>query len=199
MKATAAAPQIERVKQFDLTGIIDYQRTCIRTKKCLPFGRILNIGLGLDSNAQYNTGEAWKNVSKLSKVMGLGLEWKQDEAPVAYWAEDRQSIVLPQGIPCLPTVAAQIYGPRIVRDAKDTRPLPRLPQRLSDYASGRLAGRDNSGFLILQPVLEIVVLTYGVSTMVKVKGFSADNRWPFLLVSPKGPEAYLAGGILGFD
>lgn len=199
MNRAALAPQIERVKQFDLTGIIQYQRDCIRQKKCLPFGRILNIGLGLDSAAAYNTGEAWKNISKLSKVMGLGLEWKQEEAPVAYWSEDRQSIVLPQGIPNLPTVAAQIYGPRIVRDPKDTRALPRIPQKLSDYASGRLAGRDSSGFLIIQPVLEIVVLTYGVSTMMKVKGFTQDNRWPFLLMSPTSPEAYIAGGILGFD
>lgn len=198
--ALAQAPAVTRVQNFDLTGTLQYQRDMIAQRKCLPFGRILNIQLGLDDNAQYCQGEAWQRVSKISKIQGLTLEWKNDEAPVAYWAEDKQTLLLPNGIQNLPTMVAQIFGPRIVRDnLKDTTELPRIPQRLSDYSSGRIMGRDGSGFLILQPVLQVIVLAFGVSTMINLKGSSLHNRWPFLMVSPKNHEAYLAGGRLAFD
>lgn len=198
--ALTTAPGVERVRSFDLTGTIEYQRHCLGKKKYTDLGRVLNIRLGIDDKAQYATGEAWRRVSRTSKIMGLTLEWKNEEAPIACMAEDRQTVLLKHGIRHMPTLVASIFGNRIVhRDPKDTRELPRLPQRLSDYASGRLMGRDRSGFLILQPIEQLIVLAFGVSTMLNMKAWPVDNRHPFLLVSPSGPEAYIAGGMLGFD
>jgi hypothetical protein len=197
--ALATAPRVESVRSFDLTGTIQYQRDCLGRSKYTDLGRLLNIRLGIDDAAQYATGEAWRRVSRTSKIMGLTLEWKNQEAPIVCMADDRQTVLLKHGIRHMPTLVATVFGNRIHRDPTDTRELPRLPQRLSDYASGRLMGKDRTGFLILQPVEQLIVLAFGVSTMLNMRGFPVDNRHPFLLVSPKGPEAYIAGGMLGFD
>jgi hypothetical protein len=197
----ATAPAVQRVRNFNLVDTMAYQRQQIQQRKASLLGRVMNIRLGIDDNAEYFRGEAWKRVARSSRMMGLTLEWKTDEAPVLGHAEDRQTAIFMDGIQNLPTVAAHV-----LRDAGNMNlttagqhQLPRLPQRLSDFSSGRIMGRDGSGFLVLQPVEQIAILAYGISTMLILRGRQVDGRYPCLLVNPHSPEAYIAGGMLTFD
>lgn len=209
---TAAA--VKKVSSYNLADMMQFQRDCLKNptgKKDQQYlGRILNIKLGIDDNAEYFRGAAWRRVAQSSKVMGLNIEWKREDAPYAMHAADRQTLLLPGGIRELPTMSTTVFTDiraEIMNGAEHTGnfkvaqkgELARTPQRLSDFASGRMMGRDGSGFLVLQPIEQIAILAYSISSILILKGHAVDGRWPVLLISPNSPEAYIVGGMLAFD
>jgi hypothetical protein len=208
--ATMARPaslNIQRVQGFDLQGTIQYQRDCMRDRKFDILGRLTNLRLGIDDNAEYFQGEAWRRVSRASKVYGLQLEWPQDQAPVVAFAPDRQTVILPLGIMHLPSIVATMFKDIRVELAEGkyataTRGenVPRMPQRLSDYSSGRLMeSRGGKGFVILQPIEQMIIFSHiNSGSMLDLRGFPIMNRHPFLMVDPFSSEAYIAGGSLTF-
>lgn len=206
--ARAASPNLQRIQTFDLQGTIQYQRDCICDKKFDILGRLTNLRLGIDDNAEYFQGEAWRRVSRSSKVYGLQLEWPQDQAPVVAFAPDRQTVILPNGIMHLPSIVATMFkdlrvelGEGKFASATRGENVPRMPQRLSDYSSGRLMETRSSkkGFVILQPIEQMIVFSHVNSgSMLDLRGFPIMNRHPFLMVDPWSSEAYIAGGSLMF-
>lgn len=202
-----AGPSVSRVQNFDLQGTIQYQRDCIRDHKYDVLGKITNLMLGIDDNAEYFRGEAFHRVSRNSKIYGLQLEWHQDEAPIIGFCADKQTAVLPEGIRCLPTIVANMMkelrvdlGEGKYATAQRGSEVPRMPQRLSDYSSGRLMDvRGEKGFVVLQPVETVIVFSHvATGTLLKLVGSPIVGRHPFLMVNPFGTEAYLAGGSLYF-
>lgn len=204
--ATAAlaqpkAPNIGRVQNFDLQGTLKYQEDSIRDRKFHMLGRMLNLRLGIDDNAEYFSGEAWERVRKTSKYYGLTLEWHQDQAPWVAFCEDRQTLVLPQGIQHMPTIAV-IKNLELNEKKLDVRQndAPRLPQRMADFSSGRIMGaRGQGSFVVLQPIEQVAVYANVASgTLMLLKGSAIFGRHPFLMVDPFSPKAYIAGGALNF-
>lgn len=216
----ATAPAIQRVSDFDLAGIIEFQRSSIREKKYSLFGRLTNLRLGLDDRAEYFSGEAFRRLCHTNKVMGHSLEWPAEKAPYVAWAMDRSTLLFPDGIQHPPSISIRAFmrvdvtskdlppgvkwdGSQVVADRKSGR----VKQDIFDFASGSLTGRDGSRFAILQPVEQAVVLANVSSARFKSNGTlmnchgkpAWDGRHPFLLVSPFSAEAYLAGGRFDFD
>lgn len=214
------APSLLRSTEFDLAGIIEYQRDSIRERKFSLFGRLTNLALGLDDRAQYFHGEAFRRLCVTNKVIGHTLEWPQEKAPYVAWAMDRSTLLFPQGIPYAPSISIRAFmrvdlaskhlppgvkwdGSRVVADRQSGR----VKQNMFDFASGSLTGRSGDGFVILQPIEMAIVLANVTSsrfrssgTLMKCAGKPTfDGRHPFLLASPFGPEAYLAGGKFDFD
>jgi len=214
------APNVQRVGAFDLTGIIDYQRESIRLKRFSFFGRLTNLRLGLDDRAEYFQSDAFQRLCVTNKVIGHTLEWPADKAPAVAWADDRSTLLLPDGIQYAPSISIRAFmrvdlaskhlppgvkwnGSRVVADKASGR----VRQNMFDFASGALTGRDGSRFAILQPVEQAVVLANVRSTRWQSNGTmmncqgkpTFDGRHPFLLVNPFSPEAYLAGGKFDFD
>lgn len=206
--ATPKGPNVQRVRNFDLQGTIQYQDDCIRDRKYDVLGRVTNIRLGIDDNAEYFRGAAWERISRHSKVYGLTLEWHQNHAPLVAFCSDKQTVVFPEGIPHLPTVAATVMkdirvdlGEGKTVTARKGENVPRLPQRLSDFASGRLIGaRGQGGYLILQPIEQMIVFSHvSTGTLLNLVGAPIFGRHPFLMVNPFSPKAYIAGGSLSFS
>lgn len=205
------ASHLLRCQNFDLQGTIEYQRDCIRDRKFDIIGRVTNLLLGIDDNAEYFRGEAFRRVSRASKVYGLQLEWHQDEAPWIAFCADKQSCIFPHGILHMPSVVATMFkdlrvelGEGKYQHAMRGENVPRMPQRLSDYSSGRLMDvRGKSGFVVLQPIEQIIVFSHLASggtagSMLNLKGAAVNGRHPFLMVNPFGTDAYIAGGALTF-
>jgi hypothetical protein len=209
--AIARASTLLKSQNFDLQGTIQYQRDCVRDKKFDILGRVTNLRLGIDDNAEYFRGDAFRRVSRDSKVYGLQLEWHQDEAPWIGFCADKQTCVFPYGIVHLPTIVATMFTDLRVKlesgkyqTATRGDSVPRMPQRLSDYASGRLMDvRGEKGFVVLQPVEQVIVFSHMPSggragSMLNLKGSAVLGRHPFLMVNPFGTDAYIAGGSLNF-
>jgi len=215
-----AAPNVTRVSDFDLAGIIEFQRSSIREKNYSLFGRLTNLRMGLDDRAEYFRGEAFRRLCLTNKVIGHTLEWPAEKAPVVAWAMDRSTLLFPDGIQYPPSISIRAFvrvdlasknlppgvkwdGSQVVADRKGGR----VKQNMFDFASGSLTGRDGSRFLILQPVEQAVVLANvpsarfrSTGTLMNCQGKPTfDGRHPFLLVSPFSAEAYLAGGRFDFD
>lgn len=216
-----------RVKQFDLTGIIAAQREWIRTKayQC-PLGRLTELRLGVDKNAEYFRGEAWTRVSRTSKLMGLTLSWTKADAPWVAFAPDRNSLLLIGGIPKPPKCA--IRELRLLKLDMQSKDLPpglkwkgsqlvadeksgiHAKQSILDYASGRLHGRDGSDLVYLCPIEQAIVLANARSstfnstgTLLNITGMASfDGRHPSLLWNPRSSggthEAYIVGGMFQF-
>ena len=195
-----AGPSVSRVQNFDLQGTIQYQRDCAQKKDFTLLGRMTNLRLGIDDNAEYFRGDAWQRVKRTSKVYGLTLEWHQNEAPWIAFCPDKQTCILPNGISHLPSVVPSMLKDFRPVEAHDATKQPRMPQRLSDYSSGRLMDvRGDKGFVVLQPVEEVIVFSHVAGgTLLKLKGSNVLGRYPFLMVNPFGTDAYIAGGCLSF-
>jgi hypothetical protein len=217
----SALASVGRVSDFDLTGIIQYQRDSIREHKYSMIGRLTDLRLGVDDRAEYTRGAAWQRICAQSKVVGLTLRWSAAEAPYVAFANDKQTVLFPDGMPKPPKIEMSVY--RLINAAaKDLPPglaydkkgelvadnkEGKVVQSIFDFASGSLTGRDNSRFVILQPVEQLVMLANVASTRFKSTGTmldcygraTFDGRYPFLLVSPFTKEAYLAGGRFSFD
>ncbi len=215
-----AAANIQRVSDFDLAGIIEFQRSSIREKKYSLFGRLTNLRMGLDDRAEYFQGEAFKRLCLTNKVIGHTIEWPAEKAPVVAWAMDRSTLLFPDGIQHAPSISVRAFmrvdvaskhlppgvkwdGSQVIADKGNGR----VRQDIFDFASGSLNGRDGSRFAILQPVEQAVVLANVTSSRFRSNGTlmnchgkpTFDGRHPFLLVSPFSREAYLAGGRFDFD
>jgi hypothetical protein len=195
-----ASPGVSRIQNFDLQGTIQYQKDCIRNRQYDVLGRLTNLSLGIDDNAEYFRGKAWERVSRTSKAYGLQLEWDQKHAPWIGFCPDKQTCIFPSGIQHLPSVVPSMLKDFRPASAHATAEQPRMPQRLSDYSSGRLMDvRGEKGFVILQPVLACIIFSHVAGgTLLKLKGAPVLGRHPFLMVNPFGPEAYIAGGGLSF-
>lgn len=218
--ATAAkflgAPSVGRFSNFDLTAILAYQEDCIRDHKYSYLGRVTNIRLGIDDNAEYFRGDARRRLSASTKVVGLTIEWPQHDAPFIAFAPDNETPLFPGGIQHPPKMGVRAFqkidmrgsklppgmkwnGTNLVADDKTGW----VRQSMYDFASGKLIGRNGQGFVILQPIEQIIVLANVYSkkfhtngTMLTLTGKPTfEGRRPFLLVSPDSPHAHIAGGL----
>jgi len=217
----SAAVDSLRVKNFDLTGTMAWQRDCLREKKYNVRGRMTELRLGIDARAEYCRGEAYARVSRTSKVLGLTLSWPAEEAPWIAFAPDSQTMLLPSGIQKPPKCAVREL--RLMKLDQQSKDLPQglrwqgselvddgkrglTTQSMFDYASGKMTGRDGSKFAILQPLEQVILLanvrsgSFGSSgTLMDMKGAAAfDGRHPALLMSVNSPEAYIVGGMWTF-
>jgi|SRR5690242_8301189 len=216
-----SAAAVGRVSDFDLNGILKWQADCIRQHKCSIIGRATEIRLGVDDNAEYTKGPAWKRICAQSKVMGLTLKWEKRDAPFVAFAPDKQTLLFVDGIAHRPKVEASVYRlidmrnkdlpkgvslgqhGQLVADNKEGK----VAQSIFDFASGSLTGRGGERFVILQPIEQVIILANvtgtrfrSTGTMLNVQGrCTFDGRYPFMLVSPFVRQAYLAGGRFSFD
>lgn len=217
----SAAVDSLRVKNFDLTGTMAWQRDCLQKKTYDIRGRMTELRLGIDARAEYCRGGAWARVSRTSKVLGLTLSWPADDAPWIAFAPDKQTMLFPGGIQRPPKCAVREL--RLMKMDVQSKELPPglkwrgselvgddkrgyTTQDMADYASGKMTGRDGSKFAILQPLEQIILLAnvrsgaFGsAGTMLNVQGSAAfDGRHPALLMSVNSPEAYIVGGMWTF-
>jgi hypothetical protein len=199
-----------KVTNYDLNGMIQYQRDSIRKKKFDYCGRVLSIAMGIDRNAAYTKGAAFERVKVTSGVMGLTIEWNQFGHPYVAFARDRQTLIFPDGINVPPTVSVREFAHRFqgqeqkalfAADGKgDPTQVPLMKMSMLDFASGRIGGKDGSKFACLQPILQVAVMLSGVAKIVIFNSRpSGDGRQPCLMVSPNSAEAYLVGGAFGTD
>lgn len=188
---SAAAPvhAIAGMQGNSLTDVIERHREAAKTRRYEPIGKMLNILLGPDDDAAYMQRlEVRERIERLSKVQGLQIDWGQHEAPQIAWAPHRSSCMFPYGISAPP----RISNPLGVRSRQKT-----ITQDLRDYASGVIAGRDGSVFMVLQPVLYIGLWPFGVASLFTMLGHpDHTGKFPALLINTKTREGHLIGGLL---
>jgi len=186
----AAAPAVNVNSGNNLTDIIERNRESVRTRRYETIGKMLNIMLGPDDSAEYmRGGDAHARVSRLSKVQGIQIDWGQDRGPVLAWAPGRSNCTFPFGIDAPPRIKNPLNH---IEKTNNT-----ISQNLEDYASGFIAGRDGSKFLVLQPVLYIGVWPFGVPSLFTVLGHPDQfGKYPALLINTKKREGHIVGGIL---
>lgn len=206
---------VQRVSDFDLQGIIEYQRGCLRDKNYTILGRCTNLRLGIDDNAAYFKGDAFRRLSTHTRVAGLQLEWPHLQAPWVGFAKDSQTLLFVDGIKHRPKMRAAIYKRMSLTDSKmppgfkyNGKDLVQdnergyVEQDFLDFASGSLTGRTGKGYAVLQPIEQVIVIANvassrfgGSGTMLNLVGKPTfDGRHVFLMINPFDLEAYLAGG-----
>lgn len=199
-----------KVTNYDLNGMIQYQRDSIRKRKFHYAGRVLSIAMGIDRNAAYTKGKAFERVKVTSGVMGLTIEWNQFGHPHIAYAPDHQTLIFPDGINTPPSVTMREFVNRFhgmeqkalfAADGKgDPSQVPLIKMSMLDFASGRIAGKDGTKFACLQPILQVAVILSGISKIIVFNSRpSGDGRQPCLMVSPDSSETYLVGGSWGTD
>lgn len=189
----ATAATIVKSKTLSLAEQIEYRREALKNRNFIPIGCVLMVRLGVDDNAAYFQQEVNNKIASITQRQGLTLDWQKHDAPqLAQVGKDMDSYVFPRGISMLP----KIKDPRIASAVA-----PMIPQNLDHYASGYVAGRDGSKFYVLQPVEQVVVLMYAASTMLIMHGRTnpMNGTKCAMLISPKGGEGYIVGGLLSFD
>ena len=214
-----ASAAVAKVGNYNIGDMIDYQRDCLRKRKYSVLGRVLMLRLGVDARAAYFQSDAWKRVMPRSKVMGLVLEWPESIAPWVGFAEDRQTLLFMNGIEHSPRVSATIlrdleqeFRDSAVLKMQTGKNIPRISQYITDYASGRIVGRDGWQFAVCQPVEQIAVLANTRSTafgsngtFLMLRGYAIDGRFPSLMTGFKGKGAnaehatYLMHGMMQFS
>ena len=185
--AAPMAPNVTRVRDNSVGTAIELHRECMRARRYEPIGKMLNIMLGPDDEAAYmQNKDVRERIARLSQYRGLQLDWGND-GPVIAWAPLRSSCLFPLGISKPP----RAYDP--VPSAKAGS---KITQKLEDFASGYLLGRDGTKFLILRPVMYIGVwILSSLYTMVG-QADPGTGEYPTLLLNPKTNEGHIVGGIL---
>jgi len=205
---------VTRVQDFNIGDMITWQLEQIRKRQPM-LGRVLNIRLGVDSRAAYFNSDAWKRVMPKSKVMGLNLEWPENLAPWCSFAEDRQTLLFPNGIEHQPRVKATILR-ELAEELKDGmvmrhqmagQDVPHIPQEIVDYASGKIFSRDGWAYAVCQPVEQVIVLANVISkafgssgTFLDIRGVPLQGQHPALMVGFKKKEqaAHIVHGMMVF-
>lgn len=187
MAAAAVAPGL-RVTGHSLADLIERNRDAVRNRKYQPIGKMLNLFLGQDDSATYAQNTSVRDhIASMTKVRGLQLDWMQFKAPEIAWSDNYISCVFPYGIDAPP----KISDPRIPGVTNKT-----IAQKLEDHASGWIAGRDGSIFMVLQPILYIGVWPYGVASLFMMLGHADQKKYPALLIDPKKREGHIVHGRL---
>lgn len=175
-----------RVIKDDLTQQILDNRDDMRNARSFAIGKMLCIFLSPEDNATYALNPSVRErIASVTKVRGLQLEWPQSVAPNICWNHRRNGIVFPFGCPKPPRIA----DPRHQAAADKT-----ISQNIEDYASGYIAGRDGSEFIVLQPVVYIGVwILAGLYNLVAHPD-PVSGKYPALLMRPNTSEAHIVYG-----
>ena len=130
--------------------------------------------------------------------VNLTLDWLGKNGPKLAISADKNDLLLPQGLPPLPTIPDPCWIPKKAGDIA-----PRVKQDMGTRASGRIYDRTGKMFLLFHPLTELCVLVGGdKGGFGKIKCITdpATRLLPSLLVNPdpmdsKGNmEAYFSSG-----
>lgn len=175
-----------------LTEQLEFRRAALYDRAFFPIGRMLMIRLGIDDNAEYFREQVRSKLAPITQKQGLVLDWGKEGPQMAQCARDRDVYIFPRGVHQPPAIKDPVIG---------TFNAPTIKQDLAHYSSGVIYGRDGQGFIVLQPVEQVVLLPYGVSTMLIMRGRThpATGTKPALLINPKTWEGHIVHGLLSFD
>jgi len=215
MTATRS-PNVTRVKNTSLAERMEFQQRSIRERHFFPLGRLLTVHLGVCDEAAYFQAESNRAIGARTRVTGLCLDWGQEHGPEIASAQfDRDCFLLPRGIEVPPRIADPLYRRTMVAGAntapdfllngllnpKYFKEPPKISQDLADFAAGKIFSRDGKRkFFVLQPVMTLVVLPYGVKALVLLHGRTGrDGTKPAMLIDPINRDGFFVGGLLTFD
>lgn len=190
MKQSAA---VRAPHQGSLAEQLDFRRQVLHDKTYIPIGRMLTIRLGIDDNAAYFSGQAHSKLVPITKKQGLILDWGKDGPQMAQSVRDRDVYVFPRGVCHPPAIKDPVIG---------TWAAPTITQDLAHYASGMVYGRDGSGFIVLQPVEQLVLLVGGAGMLImngRTNKLDFPATKPALLINPRTWEGHICRGLLTFD
>lgn len=199
-----SAPRSIRPKPVCLADKIERQVLAIREKKFADLGLVMRIQLGISDDSAYFQSQANEHLKEITKLQGLTFEWDQSCRPKISEVLDGQSGLRQFIFPDLWAQLPKIPDPRYRKlHVLDPEP-PRIPQNLELFASGLIIHRDGTKFYCLQPVLQLAIQPFGVSTFLLLHGRANpwDGKHPALLVEArkKGHAmAFLVGGKLDFS
>jgi hypothetical protein len=199
-----------------LTGtpadLIGYQSELVRTKNCLPLGRMNKIAIGPSADWTPNLADPF--IAKFGRLIDL----RNRFLPIAS-SPDRSMLLITApllvrsietnavavGLPDVPDPTGravpwsddEVCG-RVDRDPAKDRPRM-IPQRLEDRAecpNGRLGTLEGTNFLVFQPVLRIVyqpeIMEDGVSKLqAAMWTINCIDEFGGLLVDEAGRSACL--------
>jgi hypothetical protein len=202
--STGFAPNRLRPKTLCLADKIERQVLAIREKKFADLGLVMRIQLGVSDDSAYFQSQANDHLKEITKIQGLTFEWNGSCRPKISEVLDGQSGLRQFIFPDLWAKLPDIPDPRYRKlHVLDPDP-PRIPQNLELFASGVVIHRDGTKFYCLQPVLQIAIQPFGVSTFLLLHGRANpwDGKHAALLVESrkKGHAmAFLVGGKLDFS
>jgi hypothetical protein len=204
MSATAAAPK--RSRAVNLADVLATQMAAIRDHHYLPLGVVMRIQLGICDEAAYFQEEIRKRLAPITRVQGLILDWDQNTCPQIAEMQTGSSgrtmqFLFPRGVAAPPKISDPRYQ-KLHIAAPDP---PQISQDIDYYASGKIVQRDGTMYRVLQPIEQICVRPYGVSTFILLWG--RTNPWngtkvAMLYKPPRNGSmgtAFLTGGLLSFD
>jgi hypothetical protein len=182
--ATASAPNL-RIEHDSLTDQIQNNREDMRERRCFPIGKMLAVMLAPSDEARYAQSRSVRDrIAAVSQKRGLQLEWSQDVAPHISWNRKKNGIVFPYGCPKPPRIKDNRFAAGGVN------------QNIFDYADGYILGRDNTEFVVLQPVIYIGVwILAGLYTYV-AHADPITGKYPALLLRENSSEAHIVHGEL---
>jgi hypothetical protein len=187
-KQSVNAPNVGRVTQDDLGGMIEYRRNVLRDRKWQPMGKLMSITFGMSANAALENAQAGKTVRQRM----MTLDWMEKDAPVLGSAGNGV-FVFPIGFE-RPTKLMKDTYINVVQDPKC--PAPKFEQDIYDFADGWFASTDGrTKFLVFQPVTSLVIRAVVFMPM-RGEMDPATGRKPALLYDPRSKEAHLLGGVI---
>lgn len=200
------SPNVLRPSPTNLADKIGRQVSAIRGHKFADLGLVMRINLGVSDDSAYFNGQANEHLKDITRIQGLSFEWDQSCRPKISEILDgmtnggNREFVFPDLWAKLPDIPDPRYRRLHVKDPV----APKIPQNLSYFASGAIFGPEQTKFMVLQPILQIAIQPFGVSTFLILHGRPNpwDGKYPALLVEArkKGHAmAFLVGGKLDFS
>jgi hypothetical protein len=157
---------VKKSRALNLAEILPPQMEAIRSGRHVPVGQMLWLMLGGCDDSAYFQDPVNAAIAPLTRVQGLSLQWEDGTHPrmVEMGARDSGTFLFPDGIKAPPLIS----DPRSRRLSPTEPMVPKIPQNLDYYASGRIIGRDGMEYYVLQPVEWIGVRI--PTTLVRLRG-----------------------------
>lgn len=189
--AGGAPPGISMGAQFSLDDVIKIHRERKRTREFEELGRIVWIGLEI----QTKPGETLSSVERIlrSKIdyMSVG--------PMLALSLDKRDLLLPQDVVPFPDIPDPTWAPPMARqeeiEAKDWKPTtpPLVHQSLTERATAKYENADGV-WVIFQPVTEIWFRPLRAPIYAAVRCVPFNDTRTALMINVATAEAFFYGG-----
>jgi hypothetical protein len=205
MASAALMPNVLRPKPISLADKIGRHAAAIRDRKIADLGLVMRIQLGISDNSAYFQSQAQDYLKDITRIQGLTFEWDRSCSPKISEVVDGSSSGQREFVfPDLWAKLPDIPDPRHRRLHALDPIAPKIQQNLEFFAEGKIFGPGGTEFLCIQPVLQIAIQPFGVSTFLILHGRPNpfDGRHPALLVERRRRGhmmAFLIGGKLDFS